>query len=74
MERDAEKSADTAEKPISTHTLTWSVTIIGANPEEIFAISTHTLTWSVTPAFDWDGFISGISTHTLTWSVTTAPF
>ena len=22
--------------------------IIGANPEEIFAISTHTLTWSVT--------------------------
>ena len=47
------------------------MTIIGANPEEIFAISTHTLTWSVTrygiseSCADW-----GISTHTLTWSVT----
>ena len=36
---------------ISTHTLTWSVTIgIGINAA-IINISTHTLTWSVTLRF-----------------------
>ena len=33
---------------ISTHTLTWSVTIGLLEPTEIIKISTHTLTWSVT--------------------------
>ena len=55
---------------ISTHTLTWSVTISVAVLADFTAISTHTLTWSVT------GLLVGliacflISTHTLTWSVT----
>ena len=33
---------------ISTHTLTWSVTIPVPSEEEYIVISTHTLTWSVT--------------------------
>ena len=33
---------------ISTHTLTWSVTVGVQCPLEIKEISTHTLTWSVT--------------------------
>ena len=33
---------------ISTHTLTWSVTLIVANVIYTRVISTHTLTWSVT--------------------------
>ena len=33
---------------ISTHTLTWSVTVHTAVGKWITAISTHTLTWSVT--------------------------
>ena len=33
---------------ISTHTLTWSVTLGLQAPERVFGISTHTLTWSVT--------------------------
>ena len=45
--------------------------IIGANPEEIFAISTHTLTWSVTVPILGLTNAQNISTHTLTWSVTT---
>ena len=55
---------------ISTHTLTWSVTVFWLNQKQCRIISTHTLTWSVT------GFVDGIkseleiSTHTLTWSVT----
>ena len=37
-------------KVISTHTLTWSVTIKSTNGFYIhYNISTHTLTWSVTP-------------------------
>ena len=36
-------------KKISTHTLTWSVTMPTATELAIkYAISTHTLTWSVT--------------------------
>ena len=34
--------------PISTHTLTWSVTICGEQNARTHNISTHTLTWSVT--------------------------
>ena len=33
---------------ISTHTLTWSVTIVNTFPSSNSKISTHTLTWSVT--------------------------
>ena len=33
---------------ISTHTLTWSVTDVGAAIIYVVQISTHTLTWSVT--------------------------
>ncbi len=33
---------------ISTHTLTWSVTMCGTNFGGGAKISTHTLTWSVT--------------------------
>ena len=34
---------------ISTHTLTWSVTIPALATLAQMVISTHTLTWSVTP-------------------------
>ena len=38
---------------ISTHTLTWSVTIIHIIRGQLLIISTHTLTWSVTnPRYD----------------------
>ena len=33
---------------ISTHTLTWSVTMAKSSIKGITIISTHTLTWSVT--------------------------
>ena len=59
--------------PISTHTLTWSVTIISITPFTPSTISTHTLTWSVTQFYNlYVGEVT-ISTHTLTWSVTTVP-
>ncbi len=55
---------------ISTHTLTWSVTI----PVNVIVfsknISTHTLTWSVTKGGMIHSYTVTISTHTLTWSVT----
>ena len=37
---------------ISTHTLTWSVTMIFSTCSRAVAISTHTLTWSVTVILD----------------------
>ena len=55
---------------ISTHTLTWSVTVDWQSFICTKSISTHTLTWSVTKS---NGSVSvslKISTHTLTWSVT----
>ena len=55
---------------ISTHTLTWSVTIIFVNITISWWISTHTLTWSVTRVKMILEYIFVISTHTLTWSVT----
>ena len=36
---------------ISTHTLTWSVTLSGLVEDFKRIISTHTLTWSVTTSF-----------------------
>ena len=56
---------------ISTHTLTWSVTIIVVWKRAAMHISTHTLTWSVTIAEFRKIPVMFISTHTLTWSVTT---
>ena len=35
-------------RKISTHTLTWSVTIYSRVLNNFIVISTHTLTWSVT--------------------------
>ena len=71
MERDACEQTGKLSDFISTHTLTWSVTVWGKCEQIVKShISTHTLTWSVTyqhltllSQFD-------ISTHTLTWSVT----
>ena len=59
---------------ISTHTLTWSVTIKIFKFSSCFYISTHTLTWSVTAAIQLSRLIVIISTHTLTWSVTTLDY
>ena len=58
-------------KMISTHTLTWSVTIVKRSSAPLRSISTHTLTWSVTDLCAGVFNIALISTHTLTWSVTT---
>ena len=55
---------------ISTHTLTWSVTLSQRFTSISFSISTHTLTWSVTSTSLLWHFSIVISTHTLTWSVT----
>ena len=60
-----------ANKGISTHTLTWSVTRLSIphnTGDE--TISTHTLTWSVTAYSFYRSAAWKISTHTLTWSVT----
>ena len=49
MERDLRGSSGLAgNAPISTHTLTWSVTKSGKEFGRNGTISTHTLTWSVT--------------------------
>ena len=55
---------------ISTHTLTWSVTIKCTMNDCFDLISTHTLTWSVTSNKNGKSRFKKISTHTLTWSVT----
>ena len=55
---------------ISTHTLTWSVTMPFPKQHINNSISTHTLTWSVTISEEWKDLTETISTHTLTWSVT----
>ncbi len=47
MERDAVRNAHNSAVDISTHTLTWSVTIRVMNQYGFDVISTHTLTWSV---------------------------
>ena len=48
MERDSAIYANMAVLPISTHTLTWSVTNLRCQRLYSGGISTHTLTWSVT--------------------------
>ena len=70
MERDSPSVVRVAINCISTHTLTWSVTIAENTAEIASVISTHTLTWSVTSSVCRTATISIISTHTLTWSVT----
>ena len=55
---------------ISTHTLTWSVTMEEQDYNMALSISTHTLTWSVTMDSLTALYTRIISTHTLTWSVT----
>ena len=70
VERDVITFPIILSNPISTHTLTWSVTDWKWHCRKRLCISTHTLTWSVTTmARDIRQYI-GISTHTLTWSVT----
>ena len=48
VERDFQFDPYCLNIPISTHTLTWSVTIIECALKFYNDISTHTLTWSVT--------------------------
>ena len=72
MERDASGLTNEQLKAISTHTLTWSVTIWDFEGIYTKFISTHTLTWSVTDKSYLYFFAVIISTHTLTWSVTVA--
>ena len=70
VERDVIKAAMFQSKSISTHTLTWSVTLRTKMFSATRTISTHTLTWSVTSTSWTMVIILVISTHTLTWSVT----
>ena len=70
VERDTLASNLLSKGKISTHTLTWSVTLNIEFKLSTFSISTHTLTWSVTIADCEACEAAGISTHTLTWSVT----
>ena len=48
VERDQSASDENGVNAISTHTLTWSVTIVTLLQSALRQISTHTLTWSVT--------------------------
>ena len=48
VERDNSASCSGVSFSISTHTLTWSVTLFFVHKDNIHYISTHTLTWSVT--------------------------
>ena len=70
MERDAQLIRSVFDFYISTHTLTWSVTVTPSYVAVTSAISTHTLTWSVTGNISTYTDSGKISTHTLTWSVT----
>ena len=70
VERDDFFALVSAKIIISTHTLTWSVTLYVLHGCWLTLISTHTLTWSVTPQQLYLLRPSQISTHTLTWSVT----
>ena len=70
VERDLRCRTDSPFVQISTHTLTWSVTVTFTAEEIERSISTHTLTWSVTGNIMLDMLDTRISTHTLTWSVT----
>ena len=48
VERDIQTKTENLDLKISTHTLTWSVTMYQICNINFFVISTHTLTWSVT--------------------------
>ena len=48
VERDPRSVMPALVLAISTHTLTWSVTVSSLSPYVNNFISTHTLTWSVT--------------------------
>ena len=52
VERDIRTTLLIAENCISTHTLTWSVTMLRTLVISVPTISTHTLTWSVTSFID----------------------
>ena len=52
VERDIESFSYIIQIQISTHTLTWSVTISADVKTVNNFISTHTLTWSVTIVFN----------------------
>ena len=73
VERDLKIVLHTECPGISTHTLTWSVTVYACPRSSSRKISTHTLTWSVTTSWDCASCTISISTHTLTWSVTWEP-
>ena len=70
VERDINLFSWSSSTRISTHTLTWSVTLLIIIDLLKVLISTHTLTWSVTSIYYLLYTIYSISTHTLTWSVT----
>ena len=70
VERDRSDLVRACIRPISTHTLTWSVTGRVLKCPDSMDISTHTLTWSVTEQGGFKHSDRIISTHTLTWSVT----
>ena len=70
VERDPKLRCHPFSVRISTHTLTWSVTLSRLLFWEDEPISTHTLTWSVTRNNLNLHNNKYISTHTLTWSVT----
>ena len=70
VERDLQFCTKCGRRRISTHTLTWSVTLYFFAVIQAVAISTHTLTWSVTRIIIYIHNLGYISTHTLTWSVT----
>ena len=70
VERDEIRAIIPLALSISTHTLTWSVTVYISHWADRGHISTHTLTWSVTITLTLIFTIASISTHTLTWSVT----
>ena len=48
VERDDSREQKWGHIEISTHTLTWSVTLTADGGVDNYVISTHTLTWSVT--------------------------
>ena len=48
VERDVKPRTIQKSTKISTHTLTWSVTLLSYYVAQTIEISTHTLTWSVT--------------------------
>ena len=51
VERDDSREQKWGHIEISTHTLTWSVTLLSSNFLVTRNISTHTLTWSVTGVY-----------------------